>query len=155
MAISMISRHGNRQKALPASQKPVNVDDAERWGSGISGAALALYGVRRRSVGGIALTALGVALLYRSLTGRSPLYRALNLRLVRTTGGGQRIEVVKTLTINRPPEELYRFWRNFENLPTIMQHLESVQTIDKLRSHWVAKAPAGATVDVLPPFAGG
>ncbi|MDF2457598.1 MAG: cyclase/dehydrase [Nitrospira sp.] len=143
MAISMISRHGNRQKALPASQKPVNVDDAERWGSGISGAALALYGVRRRSVGGIALTALGAALLYRSLTGRSPLYRALNLRLVRTTGGGQRIEVVKTLTINRPPEELYRFWRNFENLPTIMQHLESVTVQDNKRSHWVVKGPGG------------
>jgi uncharacterized membrane protein len=147
MAISMISRHGNRQKALPASQKPVNVDDAERWVSGISGAALALYGVRRRSVGGIALTALGAALLYRSLTGRSPLYRALNFRLVRTTGGGQRIEVVKTLTINRPPEELYRFWRNFENLPTIMQHLESVTVQDNKRSHWVVKGPGGKRLE--------
>jgi uncharacterized membrane protein len=147
MAISMRSRHGNRHEALPASQEPTNVDDVERWVSGISGAALALYGVRRRSVDGIALTALGAALLYRSLTGRSRLYKALDLRLIRTTGGQQRIEVVKTLTINRSPEELYRFWRNFENLPTVMQHLESVIVHDDKRSHWVVKGPGGKRLE--------
>jgi uncharacterized membrane protein len=53
------------------------------------------------------------------------------------------IRLTKTITINRPPEELYQFWHNFENLPHFMYHLESVQVIDQKRSHWVAKAPAG------------
>ena len=37
------------------------------------------------------------------------------------------IHVVKTITVNRSPEEVYRFWRDFENLPRFMSHLESVQ----------------------------
>lgn len=54
---------------------------------------------------------------------------------------------VHTITINRPVEEVYRFWRDFQNLPRFMSHLESVQVMDDKRSHWVAKAPAGATVE--------
>src|SRR5690349_1385599 len=125
----------------------VNIDDAERWVSGVSGAALALYGLRRRGIEGAALAALGTVLVYRSITGRSFLYQALNLRLIRTTQGRERIEVVTSLTINRPPEELYRFWRNFENLPTVMRHLESVTVRDDRRSHWVVKGPAGTRVE--------
>ncbi|HEV8157819.1 MAG TPA: SRPBCC family protein, partial [Pyrinomonadaceae bacterium] len=39
------------------------------------------------------------------------------------------------------------FWRNFENLPKFMAHLESVKTTDGNKSHWVAKAPMGTTVE--------
>jgi uncharacterized membrane protein len=56
-------------------------------------------------------------------------------------------DVEKAITINRPTEDVYRFWRNFQNLPGFMQHLESVQVIDEKRSHWKAKAPAGKTVE--------
>jgi uncharacterized membrane protein len=49
--------------------------------------------------------------------------------------------------VNRPAAELYRYWRNFENLPKFMDHLESVRTTGEKRSHWVAKAPAGTTVE--------
>jgi uncharacterized membrane protein len=54
---------------------------------------------------------------------------------------------VNTITIHRSPEEVYQFWRDFQNLPRFMYHLESVQVIDDRRSHWVAKAPAGTTVE--------
>jgi uncharacterized membrane protein len=54
---------------------------------------------------------------------------------------------VKTITINRQPEELYSYWRNFENLPRIMSHIESVRALDDKRSHWVARAPLGRTVE--------
>jgi uncharacterized membrane protein len=53
------------------------------------------------------------------------------------------VRATKTITIGRPPEEVYRFWRNFENLPRFMAHLESVHVIDDKRSHWVAKGPGG------------
>jgi uncharacterized membrane protein len=53
----------------------------------------------------------------------------------------------RSITIGRPPHELYAFWRNFENLPQFMRHLESVTVISDLRSHWVAKGPAGKSVE--------
>jgi uncharacterized membrane protein len=54
---------------------------------------------------------------------------------------------VTSITINRPPEEVYSFWRNLENLPRFMSHLESVQVRDGNRSRWKATAPAGMTVE--------
>jgi uncharacterized membrane protein len=52
----------------------------------------------------------------------------------------------KTMLINSSPEELYRRWRNFENLPRFMKNLQSVEMIADNRSHWVAKGPAGKKV---------
>ncbi len=63
-----------------------------------------------------------------------------------TTKGGT-TQVKNSLIINRAPEELYQYWHNFENLPNIMKHLESVRVSDERRSHWVAKAPAGTSVE--------
>jgi uncharacterized membrane protein len=55
--------------------------------------------------------------------------------------------VVKAVTIDRGAEELYRFWRDFENLPAVMPHLERVEPRDAQRSHWVARAPLGSEVE--------
>jgi uncharacterized membrane protein len=57
------------------------------------------------------------------------------------------IHTKRSLTIGRPVEEIYAFWRDFENLPQFMRHLESVRVTGDERSHWVAKAPAGQTVE--------
>ncbi|MDQ3805737.1 MAG: SRPBCC family protein [Acidobacteriota bacterium] len=62
-----------------------------------------------------------------------------------TTGGTKQVR--NSIIINRPPEELYQFWRDFQNLPRIMRNLESVRVTGEGRSHWVAKAPAGTTVE--------
>ena len=51
------------------------------------------------------------------------------------------------ITINAPADDLYRRWRDFEQLPTFMDHLKSVTTTGEGRSHWVAKAPAGTSVE--------
>ena len=56
-------------------------------------------------------------------------------------------EVVQSITINRAPEDVYRFWRRLDNLPQFMKHLESVDVIDQQRSHWKAKGPADKTVE--------
>jgi uncharacterized membrane protein len=55
--------------------------------------------------------------------------------------------VVATITINRPAEEIYRFWRNFENLPRFMSHLLAVTDTGDGHSHWMAKGPAGTEVE--------
>jgi uncharacterized membrane protein len=62
-------------------------------------------------------------------------------------GIGGPIHVKEAITINRPRNEVYGFWHNFENLPRFMAHLESVQVLDERRSRWKAKAPAGTTVE--------
>jgi uncharacterized membrane protein len=62
----------------------------------------------------------------------------------RSNGG---VRHTKSITIHRPPEELYRFWHDFQNFPRFMKHLESVQVTGEGRSHWIAKAPGGMTVE--------
>jgi uncharacterized membrane protein len=56
------------------------------------------------------------------------------------------IHVEKSITIGLSPDEVYRFWRDLENLPRFMAHLESV-TVENGTSTWRAKAPAGVTVE--------
>lgn len=60
---------------------------------------------------------------------------------------GSGIKVKSATTVGRPINEVYRFWRNFENLPRFMSHLESVQVIDDKRSHWTALGPAGIRLE--------
>jgi uncharacterized membrane protein len=56
-------------------------------------------------------------------------------------------KVEKSVIVERSPEVLYRFWRNFENLPRFMDHLKSVRVLDDIHSHWVVKGPAGRDVE--------
>lgn len=56
-------------------------------------------------------------------------------------------QVTRAITVDCSPEEAYRFWRDLANLPRFMAHLESVRMIDERRSRWIAKAPAGTTVE--------
>jgi uncharacterized membrane protein len=56
------------------------------------------------------------------------------------------LEVAQAITINRSAGELYRFWRDIQNLPRIMGHLQSVELVGDRRSHWRANGPAGTTV---------
>jgi uncharacterized membrane protein len=56
------------------------------------------------------------------------------------------IHVTRAVTIRRPPADVYAFFRNLENLPRVMQHLESV-TIVNGHSIWRAKAPAGLSIE--------
>jgi uncharacterized membrane protein len=131
-----------------------NVGRTERWLSAIAGSALLAYGLKRPSWQGALLTLGGGSLLHRATSGRCMMYHAMGVNTaergrsrVASVGHGQGIKVEKSVTINKPPEELYRFWRNFENLPRFMNHLQSVAPLGEDRSHWVAKAPAGTRVE--------
>ena len=58
------------------------------------------------------------------------------------------VRIERTFTIpNKSPEEVYEFWRNLENLPRVMDSLQSVKVLDERRSHWVAKGPAGVPLE--------
>jgi uncharacterized membrane protein len=49
----------------------------------------------------------------------------------------------RTIVVNREPSEVYRFWRNFEQFPRFMRHLEQVSVRKDGRSHWKARGPGG------------
>lgn len=57
------------------------------------------------------------------------------------------MKLTATTTINKPPAEVYRFWREIENLPTFMAHVDDVRETGEGTSHWTVSAPFGRTVE--------
>jgi uncharacterized membrane protein len=133
--------------------RSTNVGDSERLLSLLGGGALALLGLSRGSLGGLGMGLLGCGLLKRGATGNCNLYSALGLSTAKPHGprasipAGHGVRVDASTTINRTPEELYRYWHNFENLPRFMHNLESVRSTGGNRSHWVARGPLGLRVE--------
>jgi uncharacterized membrane protein len=129
----------------------MNVGMAERKISLLGGGGLILLGLSRKSLGGLGIAALGALALKRGATGSCPLYHAMGTSTAKQDPRPQEyfergIHVESAVTINRPAGELFAFWRDFANLPRFMHHLKSVQVLDERRSRWVAKAPAGMSV---------
>jgi uncharacterized membrane protein len=119
-----------------------------------AGAGLAGLGLARGKWSGLALGAIGAGLLWRGITGRCQCYAALGINTAEHEHSdavgvpaqhGYKLE--KTITVDRPAEELYRFWRRLENLPQVMRHLKHVESIDHERSHWVAEGALGKDVE--------
>lgn len=101
-------------------------------------------------IGGGALAVLGGGLVYWGVTRKANGYAAADLGHAHdSTGhvGHLGIMVERGIAIDRPLEEIYSFWRNFENLAKFMSHVESVQVLDDSRSHWIVTGPAGTTVE--------
>ncbi|SRR6266568_3343240 len=97
-------------------------------GSIVAGSVLAVYGVTRKSAGGLGLAAVG---------------SILALRGIRRAATPKTVHVERSFTINRPVSEVYDYFRNFENLPKFMQHLREVRVTGEKTSRWVAEAPLG------------
>ena len=64
-----------------------------------------------------------------------------------TNGTNKGIHAQGTCIVNSTPEEVYQFWRNFQNLPRFMRHVNSVEDLGDGRSHWKVKGPAGMEVE--------
>ena len=118
MAVETMSRRGN----------------VERWLTVVAAGAVAAYALKR-------------GLSHRTRPKGTGRIADRDSDTRRRLGGPRGIHVEHSVTINRPVSELYRFWRNFENLPKFMQHLESVAVREEGISHWVAKGPAGMHVE--------
>lgn len=138
-------------RQAPQMRSGVNISDAERWFSIGAGIAMTIYGLTRRR-GGWVLAGLGAWLVQRGASGHCYTYQLLGVSTAGTDtraalGGRRGVQVEETVVINRPVEELYRFWRNLENLPRFMTHLESVERLTDTLSRWRAKGPAGSHVE--------
>lgn len=130
--------------SIDSSRTRRDQSEAQRWLALAGGVAALALGLRRHPVLRLVLGTAAGGLLYRGLTGRNPM-RALT-PLLHSGAAVNHLVASGNVVIARTPRELYDFWRNFENLPTFMRHLESVQVVDAQHSRWRARAPAGTSV---------
>ncbi len=115
-----------------------NVSSLERILMVTSGAYLLYKGTAKDK--SITEIGTGGAMLLRGLTGYCPVYDVVDhLKNDKASNVNIRISTL----INKPISEVYNFWRDLENLPKFMTHLESVEPINYTTSKWTAKGPAG------------
>ncbi len=114
-----------------AGQGPGRWNTLRRWGGVAGGSALAVFGATRRSKAGAALAAAGGALVYFGVTANE----------------AEREKVARSsILLNCTREQAYRFWRDFENMPRFMRHLENITVLGDRRSRWVALGPGGRPI---------
>jgi uncharacterized membrane protein len=109
----------------------VNVPNSERIASAIASGAVILVGLRRRSLGGIAIAGLGAVMMVRAISGRCPVYRSRALR--------KGVRVRRAITVQATPQQVYEIWRDLERLPRFMRHVSSVTLEGNRISRWVVK----------------
>jgi uncharacterized membrane protein len=144
---------GGELSPRQTDRHPTNVATGERLVSALAGGALALHGLNRGGLRGTVMTLVGAGLVYRGVSGRCHAYAALGINTAdRGPAEPQEyfekgIHIEMSVSIAREPAELYEFWRQFENLPRFMGHLERVTIIDSSKSHWKAAGPIGVSVE--------
>jgi uncharacterized membrane protein len=126
------ARVGGDVMDLALLGRALRSDDSERGRVAVATAAV------------LAVTVLDV-LTARSLASEAEADETGELKDRASGGGG--VHVKEQITIGHPREEVYRFWRDFQNLPLFMEHLQSVRVIDDQHSRWTARAPAGTSVE--------
>lgn len=99
-----------------------------------------MEGVKKTPLLGILGAVAAGALLFKGATGRFPF---TGKSKGNTSHGKKTIEVHSKVTVNQSREEVYDYWRNLENLPNFMTHLDEVNEIDDKTSTWTAKIPGG------------
>ncbi len=125
-----------------STQRPVsNVSDKERIASALAGSLL-LFATTRKHVLNNLLLLGGGYLLYRAVTGHCAVSEAIAKG--RSRSPFNELKVRTHLVVNKPRAEVYAFWRQLENLPLFMKHLEHVDELDHRTSAWRLKLPGGA-----------
>jgi uncharacterized membrane protein len=149
-------QHRNQEwREEQAQESPVNVGETERLISGIFGGGLVLRSIIRPFSPVSGITALlGIALVHRSLNGFCPAYDAMGISTHEqndTASLGRRkvhtrraLKIEQFVVVERSAQELYEFWRQLDNLPTVMSQVRSVTPLDDRRSHWIINTLPGA-----------
>jgi uncharacterized membrane protein len=136
------SRASSEVSLLPpaSGSSVVNVGTTERILSAAGGALLATYGLRNmKNLSSLPVLLAGSFLLMRGATGYCP----VNSVLRRNTAdrGSTAVEASASYVIDKPRQEVYKYWRKLEHLPLFMKHLASIRQIDETHSLWKATLP--------------
>jgi uncharacterized membrane protein len=135
--------------SIESFQHQPSYNQVERWLTLATATALITYGFSRRTVPGLFLAIAATPLAYRGVAGTWPRLDGIGMsddsRVA--LSGDRGIHVREAVRLELPVAEVYRFWRNLENLPRFMTHLKRVTDHGNGRSHWEAKGPANVTVE--------
>lgn len=126
-------------QAQKKSKLKTNVSALERFAMITSGGYLLYKGLseEKKSIGKIGAAS---TMLLRGLSGYCPIYDAVDHL---KNDKASNVNIRTNSIINKPINEVYEFWRDFENFPKFMNHLESVKALSYNTSKWTAKGPAG------------
>jgi uncharacterized membrane protein len=130
----------------------MNLNETERWVSGVGGGGLVLAGLRRGGALGALAALAGGALLSRAISGHCAIKQRLATtpeeKLLASEHGWKSAATAShTTVIQRPIAQVYAFCRDFRNLPQFMRHLQRVDVLDDRHSHWLIQAPLGQTLE--------
>jgi uncharacterized membrane protein len=128
-----------QRRARPEWQQR-NWSPAMRLLTSAGGSLLTLYGMTRRGVSKPILSTAGMVIAARGLTNRD------TRSLLGLGMGDNAIRVNKTINIDAPIDEVYRFWHNFENFSQFMNHVTEISTQDDI-STWTVAGPAGSSFE--------
>lgn len=129
---------GNTENHFNLRNEYVNINTPERILSVIGGAFLIYSGLKslfQHPVNGFTKIVTGGTLFMRGTSGHCPVYQAVGADSTKP----EVINIKQHITVTRPRDEVYQFWRRLENLPLFMQHIESVKEKGPIQSHWKAR----------------
>lgn len=124
-------KHFSNTRLHFSNLSPSQSTQWQHWAPLAGAGALALLAISRKSKTGVALAVSGGLLAHYFTKG---------------AGTPRRFHAEASFALNTTPDEAYRLWRNFENLPLFMRHLESVRVKGDRRSRWTAIGPLGRQV---------
>ena len=129
---------------MAPSNRRISRSLAQHGGS--AGGGLIALASRRGGVMGVLLAIVGAGLLYKAVSAG----RAQTRRLPSAPDRGRDIHLSSSVSINRSAADIYKFWRDFSNLPKVMSFLEKVEPRDDGRVTKVSlsfnfKPPGGVT----------
>jgi uncharacterized membrane protein len=112
-------------------------------------AGAVVLGKRRQPLAAACLGAVATTIAYDALARRRTGSRGAadpNEHTRAALAGDRGLHVRESVRLERPVEEVYRYWRRLENLPLFMRHVEAVTESPGGVSHWVARGPGGVRV---------
>jgi len=116
-----------------------NINKKERIASVVVGAILLGDGLLRKRKKFIQMIA-GSILIYRGLSGNSPVYRALDIDTTYKKSLSP-LNIRVSAIVNRPRAEVYNYWRHLENMPLFMSHVSGVEVLNPINSRWFISLP--------------
>lgn len=137
-----------RAGSLYENTTVINVSKSGRIVSAAAGTSLmyiGLAGITKSPVKSLGRMLVGGYLLYRGLSGNCPVSAVIenNIR----PKHARAVNIRTTFSVNRPPSEVYAFWRQLDNLPMFMAHLANVEVQDERNSHWTVKIAGDMTLE--------
>jgi uncharacterized membrane protein len=127
----------------------LNLTRLDRWGYVAGGLALLAWGLGRRSLTRGSAAGLGGWLLYQAYTGNNPMFEPLGIRVNPQPEDADAHETIvhdEPIVIGKSADEVYRFWRDLNNLPRIAPKLKALEVLDQRHSRWHVQDPRGGTV---------